>query len=72
MRLAEMVIREDFYQILSDTVTEYYRAVHGKKATLSYEKTEDSEKLIINGKLGFISRGAAPAGLPWKVLPRHR
>ena len=71
MRLAEMVIREDFYKILQDTVTEYYQLVQNKETTFSYKKTPGCEKLIINGKLGFISRAAAPSGLRKFLLAEY-
>ncbi|MBO5837433.1 MAG: phosphotransferase [Oscillospiraceae bacterium] len=63
MRLSDMLLREDFYKILADTVTEYFHLVHNREVAFSYKKTDGSEKLIVNGMLGFISRFPAPSGL---------
>lgn len=71
MRIAEMLLREDFYKILADTVTEYYRKVYGKEIVFSYEKTPDCEKLIVNGKLSFVSRFPAPFGLRKFMLSEY-
>lgn len=70
MRLAEMVAREDFYKILRDTVTEYFSLVHNRKIDFSYKKTK-GDRLIVNGKLGFISRFPAPSGLRKFLLAEY-
>ena len=66
-----MVIREDFYRILQDTVTEYYQLVQNRETAFTYEKTPGCEKLIVNGKLGFISRAVAPSGLRKFLLAEY-
>lgn len=71
MRLAEMVTREDFYKILQDTVTEYYQLVQNRKVAFSYKKTPGCEKLIINGKLGFVSRTVPLSGLRKFLLAEY-
>lgn len=71
MRLAEMVLREDFYQILQNTVKAYFSSVHGRDIVFSYKKTGDLEKLVINGKLSFISRFPAPSGLRHFLLAEY-
>lgn len=71
MRIAEMVVREDFYWILADTVTEYYRLVFRRDIVFSYEKTNGLEKLYINGKLGFIARFPAPSGVRKFLLAEY-
>ena len=71
MRLSDMLLREDFYGILANTVTEYSRLVHKRKALFSYKKADNTEKLIINGKLGFVSRFPAPSGLRKFMLAEY-
>ena len=70
MRLAEMIRREDFYNILRDTVIEYFPLVHSREIDFSYEKM-NGERLIVNGKLGFISRFPAPSGLRKFLLAEY-
>ena len=71
MRVAEMIVREDFYRILADTVTEYYRLVFRRDIVFSYNKARNSEKLYINGKLGFVSRFPAPSGVRKFLLTEY-
>lgn len=71
MRLADMLLREDFYKILRDTVTDYYFRVHGQEIIFSYQKERSCEKLLINGKLGFVSRFPAPTGLRRFLLAEY-
>jgi len=66
-----MLTREDFYKILANTVTAYYRTVHNREVVFSYEKADNCEKLIINGKLGFISRFPAATGLRKFLLAEY-
>lgn len=62
MRIAEMIAREDFFTILENTLNTYFRLVRNADDAFSYEEGP-GEKLIINAKLGFISRFPAPRGL---------
>lgn len=62
MRIDEMILREDFYSILENTMNTYFRLVRNADAAFSYEEGR-GEKLIINAKFGFISRFPAPRGL---------
>lgn len=71
MRLAEMVLRENFYQILQNTVEDYFCRVHGKNVSFTYKKTDATEKMIVNGKLGFIVRFPAPSGLRKFLLSEY-
>lgn len=71
MRLADMLLREDFYEILKNTTEAYFRQVLGKEALFSYEKHAGCEKLIVNGKLSFISQVPAPAGLRQFLLAEY-
>lgn len=71
MRLAEMVSREDFYNILSASVTKYFQEAHGKDVCFSYTKRDACQRLIINGKLGFISPFPPPSGLRKFLLAEY-
>lgn len=58
-----MLFREDFYSILRDTVNLYYCSVMDSEISFSYEFFDESEKLIVNAKLGFVSHFPSPRGL---------
>ncbi len=70
MRIKEMIQREDFYDILKNTMVKYYREVEGRDVSFSYEKI-DGQSLIINTTLGFISTFPAPPGLRTFLLGEY-
>lgn len=62
-----MLTREDFLTILKNTIENYYRCVYNKEIIFSYEKFDNSECIVINKLLSFVTRKSAPASL-WKHL----
>lgn len=70
MRISEMILREDFYTILQDTIIDYYKEVLGTDALFSYDKGEGT-RLIINSRLGFICPTPAPKGLRVFLLSEY-
>ena len=70
MRIKEMILREDFYNILKNTMVNYYHEVEGREVIFSYEKIE-GQSLIINTTLGFISTFPAPTGLRTFLLSEY-
>ena len=58
-----MLVREDFYKILRDTIIEYARNVLHTDIRCEYEPFETSEPWVINSALGFVSRVPAPDGV---------
>ena len=58
-----MLLREDFYTILRETIIDYARTVLGKEVTCKYESFDGAETWCINATLGFISRVPTPEGV---------
>lgn len=58
-----MLLREDFYKILRDTIMDYARAVLQKEIKCEYEPFDDSEAWSINATLGFVARTPVPKGV---------
>lgn len=56
MGIKEMLLREDFYKILRETIVNYAQSVHQTEIRCEYEPFEDSEPWLINTILGFVSR----------------
>ena len=71
MVISQMVKREDFYNILNNTVSAYYRDVYGKEVCLSYEKADGCDKLYVNEQFGFIAPFPAPKGLKTFLLGEY-
>lgn len=63
MKIDAMMRREDFFEILRQTVEKYYREVWGKEGQLAYSPLPNSQKLVVNGKLNFISPTPVPPGV---------
>lgn len=58
-----MLLREDFYKILRDTIIDYAHAVLQKEIRCEYEPFENSEVWCINATLGFVARTPVPKGV---------
>lgn len=58
-----MLEREDFYEILKNTIIDYSKNVLAKEACCGYEPFEGSEEWVINTALGFVSRVSASKGV---------
>ena len=58
-----MLVREDFYRILRETIIEYTRIVLHKDIKCEYEPFDTCEPWVINTALGFVSRVPAPGGV---------
>ena len=63
MGISDMLVREDFYVILRNTIIEYARVVQGKEVRCEYSPFEGSEPWVVNSTLGFVSRVPAPRGV---------
>ena len=63
MGIKDMLVREDFYKILRETIIDYARIVLGKDVTCEYEPFEGGEAWSINSVLGFVSRTPAHWGV---------
>lgn len=63
MGIKEMLYREDFYNILRDTIIKYARVVLGKNICCEYTPFEGSEPWLVNRLLGFVSRSPVPSGV---------
>ena len=62
MNIAGMIKREDFFNILQNTLTYYYRDIKNKDVAVSYSPFDGCEALCIYPFLGFISRRIVPRG----------
>lgn len=63
MKIDAMMRREDFFEILRQTVEKYYRDVQGREGRLTYSPQPGSQKLVVNGRLNFISPVPVPPGV---------
>lgn len=63
MGIKDMLLREDFYKILRETILEYAHTVLQRDIVCQYEPFEGSEPWYINSILGFVSRTPTPRGL---------
>ena len=70
MRIKEMIQREDFYDILQNTMEKYFSEVKGRDIFFSYQKI-NGQSLIINTTLGFICSFPAPHGLRTFLLSEY-
>lgn len=62
MDIASMLVREDFYTILQETLRAYYRQVHNRDIRVEYTPFEGCETLYIYSRLSFIARKKVPCG----------
>lgn len=63
MGIKDMLVREDFYKILRDTIIEYVQMVLGKKMRCDYVPFDGCEAWVVNSVLGFVSRKPVPYGV---------
>lgn len=63
MGIKDMLIREDFYEILRETVIQYARIVLRQDVKCDYSPFEGAEAWYINSLLGFVSRIPVPKGV---------
>jgi len=63
MGIKDMLVREDFYNILRDTIIGYARMFLHKEIQCEYEPFEGADAWRINSELGFVSRTPSPKGL---------
>lgn len=54
MGFQALLIREDYYSILKQTLQAYYQEKYGKDVYVGYEKCNGAREMIMNPKLGMI------------------
>lgn len=62
-----MLVREDFLIILKNTIENYFQSVYNKDIEFSYENFDNSDCVVINKQLSFVTKTKAPASL-WRHL----
>lgn len=63
MGIKEMLVREDFFKILRDTIIEYAHTVLQLDIQCDYHPFAGGEPWCVNATLGFVSRTPAPKGV---------
>lgn len=71
MKIDAMIKREDFFRILSDTITEYFSSVKGQHIRFEYKKVKGLQALVINQKFSFICCVPVPAGLKKSLFEEY-